>query len=124
MNKQLIRDALGWGIALWVIGYALGFAFFFVLPPLLIGWAILPIGVIITFWVLLKKVRSEAFRYYIALAVTWTVIAMAFDYLFLVRLLNPVDGYYKPDVYLYYLLTFLMPLIAGWWKNGETCCVR
>ena len=117
MNRQFIKDALGWGIALWAIGYALGFVFFFVLPPSLIGWAILPIGVIITFWVLFKKVKSEAFRYYTALAIAWTAIAVVFDYLFLARLLNPVDGYYKPVVYLYYALTCLMPLIAGWWKN-------
>ena len=33
MNKQLIRDMLGWGIVLWLIGYILGFVFFFILPP-------------------------------------------------------------------------------------------
>jgi len=117
VNKQFARDALGWGIALWVIGYVLGLVFFFVLPPSLIGWAILPVGVTITLWVLLKKVKGEAFRYFAGLSVAWTAIAIAFDYLFLVRLLNPADGYYKPDVYLYYALTFLMPVIVGWGKN-------
>jgi hypothetical protein len=37
--------------------------------------------------------------------------------LFIVKLLNPADGYYKADVYLYYALTFISPLIVGWWKE-------
>ncbi len=56
MNKQLAKDSLGWGFVLWLIGYILGIVLFFALPPSLIGWAILPIGVMITFWVLFKKV--------------------------------------------------------------------
>jgi uncharacterized membrane protein len=117
MNRQLIKDSLGWGFILWLIGYLLGFVFFFVLPPSLIGWAIMPIGLAITLWVLLKKVNSESFNYYLILAVIWTAIAVAFDYLFIVKALNPADGYYKPDVYLYYTLTFISPLVVGWWKK-------
>ena len=117
MDRQLARDALGWGLVLWAIGYVFGIAFFFVLPLSLIGWAILPVGTVITFWVLFAKVKAGAFRYYILLALVWTAIAVGFDYLFIVRALNPADGYYKPDVFLYYALTFLYPLIAGWWKN-------
>ena len=119
MDRQLARDALGWGIILWAIGYALGFVFFFLLPPSLIGWAILPIGTVITFWVLLVKVHGEGIRYYFMVAVAWTAIAIMFDYLFIVRALNAEGGYYKLDVYLYYLLTFLYPLIAGWWKGRK-----
>jgi uncharacterized membrane protein len=119
MNKQLIKDLLGWGIVLWLIGYILGFAFFFILPPPLIGWVIMPIGVVITFWVLLNKVKSEDFGYYLIIAIFWTVMAVILDYLFIVKALNPVDGYYKPDVYLYYALTFIIPLIVGWWKKQK-----
>ena len=49
MNKQLLKDTLGWGFALWLIGYVLGFILFFILPVSLMGWVIMPIGVIITF---------------------------------------------------------------------------
>lgn len=35
----------------------------------------------------------------------WTLIAVLDDHLFIVRALKPADGYYKPDVYLYYALT-------------------
>jgi uncharacterized membrane protein len=117
MNKQLLKDSLGWGIIFWLIGYVLGFVFFFVLPTSLIGWVIMPIGLAITLWVLLKKVNSESLNYYLILAVIWTAIAIAFDYLFIVKALKPADGYYKPDVYFYYTLTFISPLIVGWWKK-------
>jgi hypothetical protein len=117
LDKNLLKDTVGWGILLWIIGYMLGILLFFVLPPSLIGWAIMPVGLIITFWVLFKKIKSEDFRYYIIIATAWTVIAVVFDYLFIVRLLQPVDGYYKLDVYLYYLLTFISPLAVGLWKK-------
>lgn len=117
MNKQLLRDALGWGLALWFIGYVLGIILIFMLPAQLIGWAIMPIGVIITFWVLLKEVKGNSFHYYSILAVVWTVIAVVFDYLFIVKAFGPADGYYKLDVYLYYAITFISPLIVAWWKN-------
>jgi len=119
MNKQLLKDSLGWGFILWLIGFILGIILFFVLPLSLIGWVIMPVGIIITFWVLLKKVRSGAFQYYVILASVWTVIAVAFDYLFIVKAFNPADGYYKLDVYLYYALTFITPLIIGWWKKSK-----
>ena len=119
MNRQLLRDSFGWGFVLWLIGYVLGIVFFFVFPPSLIGWVIMPIGLIITLWVLLKKVKSASLRYYLILAVVWTVIAVVFDYLFIVKALKPADGYYKSDVYLYYLLTFVIPLTIGWWKTND-----
>ncbi len=117
MNKQLLKDSLGWGFVLWLIGYVLGIVLFFVLPPSLLGWVIMPIGVIITLWVLLRRVKSDARQYYVVLAVVWTVMAVAFDYLFIVQALHPADGYYKLDVYLYYALTFIIPVIVGWWKG-------
>ena len=120
MNKQFLKDSLGWGFILWLIGYVLGIILIFILSPSLIGWVIMPIGLIITFWVLLKKVEIGDFRYYVILAAVWTVIAIAFDYVFIVRAFNPSDGYYKPDVYLYYSLTFIAPLIIGWWKKEKS----
>ena len=117
MNKQLLKDTLGWGFALWLIGYALGMILFLIVPPSIIGWIVMPIGIVITLWVLLKKVKGDSFKYYLTLAIVWTVIAVVFDYLFIVKAFKPVDGYYKPDVYLYYALTFIIPLIIGWRKK-------
>lgn len=117
INKQLLKDSLGWGFILWLIGYILGFIFFFVLPPKFIGWVIMPVGVIITLLVLFKKIKSNTLQYYFVLAAVWTVIAVILDYFFIVKMLKPTDGYYKLDVYLYYLLTFIFPPIVGWWKK-------
>jgi hypothetical protein len=119
MNKQLLKDFLGWGLALWLIGYVLGIILFFLLPTSMIGWVIMPIGVIITFLVLLKKVKADSLQYYLILAVIWTAIAIVFDCLFIVKAFSPADGYYKLDVYLYYAITFISPLIVAYWKKQD-----
>lgn len=62
------------------------------------------------------KIHAPDIRHYAIVAVVWTLPAVALDYLFIVRAFRPVDGYYKADVYLYYSLTFVMPLAVGWWK--------
>lgn len=117
MNTKLLKDGLGWGSALWFIGYVLGIALFPLVPPDKIGWYIMPAGVLITLWVLLKKIKNKSFRYYLWIAIIWALLAVIFDYLFLVLVFKPNDGYYKLDVYLYYLLTFLMPIAIGFRKR-------
>jgi hypothetical protein len=119
MRKKLLKDGLMWGFILWLIGYILGFVFFMFVPKAMIGWVIMPIGVVITLWVLLKKVKSTSIQYYLILGLIWTAIAVVFDYIFLVKMLNPADGYYKLDVYIYYALTFLLPVLVGVGKKKE-----
>lgn len=114
---KLLKDMFGWGIALWFIGYLVGILLFFFVPPSMIGWVIMPIGAIITILVLLKKIKEESLKYYLLLAAAWTLIAIIFDYFFLVKIFKPADGYYKLDVYLYYTLTFILPLIIGFYKT-------
>jgi hypothetical protein len=116
MNKQLLKDALGWGVGLWLIGYVLGILLFAAVPADVLGWVIMPIGIAITLWVLIKKVKGDSFRYYVFVAIAWTLIAIVFDYVFLVLVFKPAD-YYKFDVYLYYLLTFALPLVVGWFRG-------
>lgn len=118
MNRQFYKDAFGWGFILWLIGYALGIMLFTIVPLSMIGWIIMPIGAAITLWVLLKKVKADSLKYYGMIALVWVSIAIAFDYLFLVKAFKPEDGYYKLDVYLYYTLTFLLPLVVGWRKKA------
>lgn len=113
MNKQLLKDAAGWGLFLWFIGYILGIVLFMVVPPDMIGWILMPIGAAITVWVLLKKIKASTWGYYLSLAVVWTLIAVVFDYFFLVKVFQPADGYYKLDVYIYYVLTFVLPILVG-----------
>lgn len=119
MMKQLLKNAFLWGFILWLIGYVLGIVLFFIVPPELIGWIISPIGILITLWVLIKKVKLHSFQQYILLAIAWTVIAIILDYFFLVQLFKPEDRYYKLDVYLYYLWTFILPLVVGWNKTQK-----
>ena len=119
MNRQLLMDSLGWGVLLWLIGYILGIIFFFVMSASLIGWVVMPIGIIITLWVLWKRIKSSLFQHYLVLAIVWTLIAIGLDYIFIIKMLHPADGYYKLDVYLYYGLTFLLPLLIGWLKSTK-----
>lgn len=116
MNKQLLKEYVGWGIILWFVGYILGIILFMVVPSSVLGWIIMPVGIILTLFVLIKKIHGGSLQYYLKLAVIWTLIAIIFDYLFIVKLFHPVDGYYKPDVYLYYVLTFLLPIFVGYKK--------
>ncbi len=117
MRKTFYQDALGWGIALWLIGYVLGIVLFFLVPPALIGWVLTPIGTFIAFWVLWKKVQGGTMRYYASLSLIWTFLAIVLDYFLLVSVFKPADGYYKLDVYIYYTLTFLLPLVVGFYKT-------
>lgn len=113
MNRRILKDALGWGFLLWLMGYGLGILLFTIVPVSLIGWIITPIGTALTVWVLRKKIQTTTLRHYVWLAIGWTLIAIVCDYFFLVKAFKPADGYYKLDVYLYYALTFLLPLVLG-----------
>ena len=114
MNGRLVKDGLGWGFALWLIGYALGMLLFAFVPTSLLGWIITPIGMALALWVAFRKVEGDTLSHYVLVALVWVTIAVIGDYLFIVKALKPADGYYKPDVYLYYALTVAIPLLAGW----------
>jgi len=114
-KKALFLNTIFWGFVLWLFGYILGFVFFAFFPKDLLGWVIMPFGIAVTLWVLFKKIARKEFKCYFGLAIFWTLIAIVFDYLFIVKLLNSYS-YYKLDVYVYYLLTFLLPITVGWYK--------
>lgn len=119
MYKRLVMDTLGWGFLVWLIGYGLGIVFFTVVPQNLIGLFVTPIGILVSLWVLFKKIHSTSLPYYLRIAIVWTIIAVVCDYLFLVRAFTTAAVYYKWDVYLYYTLTFLLPILV-WWKKTST----
>ena len=112
-KRFYLRDCAAWGFGLWLFGYALGIVFFFVMPPEMIGWFITPIGLVFTGIVLWKWVHIQTLADGVVAGLSWTVIAIVLDYLFIVRLLMPIDGYYKADVYLYYASALLLPIIAA-----------
>lgn len=111
MDKRFAKDAFIWGFLLWLIGYVLGIALFFVVPKSMIGSILTPIGTVITLWVLAKKIQGDSLAYFLRLAGVWTLIAVVFDYLFNVQLFGIGSSYYQMDVYLYYALTFALPLV-------------
>jgi len=117
-KKQIVINNIFWGFILWLIGYILGIVLFPFVPKEQIGFYILPFGIALTLWVLLKKIKREELMCYIGVGVFWTAIATLLDYLFIVKLFRSTD-YYKPDVYLYYALTFLLPILVGWYKKSK-----
>lgn len=117
-KKKIVLSNVFWGLALWLFGYILGIVFFAFVPKEMIGWYILPFGVAVTLWVLFKKIERDSFGCYFGIGLFWTVIAAVMDYIFLVKLFNSTD-YYKSDVYLYYALTFLLPIAVGWYKFNK-----
>ena len=119
MNTRFLKDALGWGGVLWIVGYALGIMLFAFVPAPLIGWIIMPFGTAITVWVTFTKVKGDTLRYFGLVGVVWLLIAVGGDYVFIVKAFKPADGYYKLDVYLYYALTLAIPLIVGWRKSAD-----
>ena len=117
-RKKVLINSLSWGFLLWLIGYVLGIIFFMIMPANMIGWAITPIAIVITLWVLFKKIKREQLMFYIGLGVIWTVMAVVLDYIFIVKLFHSTS-YYKLDVFIYYALTFLLPILVGWYKMGS-----
>jgi len=126
METKFLKDSLGWGVVLWLIGYVLGIVLFMAVPANMIGWVIMPIGILITLWVSLRLrsgqvigAQGQDMVYYLKVAVVWTAIAIVFDYFFLVLLFKPAGGYYKLDVYFYYVTTFVLPLLVGYFKTKD-----
>ncbi len=132
MWRFLTRDMLGFGFGLWLFGYLLGVVLFAVVPLAQIGWWVTPFGLAATLLTLWKWVHVGSLRRGAALGLGWSAIAIAGDYLFIVKLLGPPDRYDKPDVYLHYLMTFALPIAAAaarsWrgrtaaWANPPSCC--
>jgi hypothetical protein len=114
--KDKVKNMLVWGFALWLSGYIAGFVLFFIVPKDVIGWIITPFATLLTVWVLFKKVKRPELMCYFGTGLIWTIMAVILDYIFIVRILKTGDSYYKPDVFLYYILTFTLPIIIGYWK--------
>ncbi len=70
-----LRDIIGWGFGLWLIGYLLGFVFYGLVPAAIIGWYVMPIGIAVTCFVLWKWVHPGSVRDGVLLGIGWSVIA-------------------------------------------------
>ncbi len=112
--KQWIKDTAGLGTVLWLIGYLASLALFFSPFAGIMGWILLavftPLTVVIAWWWFRQRERL-AMQYYAGVGLAWMLIAIVSDYLFIVLLFQAV--YYGPDVFVYYALTFLIPVGVG-----------
>jgi hypothetical protein len=114
--RMWIKDMIGLGILFWLVGYLTSLVLFFSPYVSIMGWIITavftPVTLAVTWWWFYK--RDLALIYYAEVGVLWTGIAVVLDYLFIVWLFGTTT-YYSPDVLLYYLLTFLIPVGVGFY---------
>jgi hypothetical protein len=78
------------------------------------GWILLiiftPITIAVTWWWFRQR-EGMSLQYYAKVGIAWVLIAIVFDYLFIVQLFQA--AYYEADVFVYYALTFLIPVGVG-----------
>jgi hypothetical protein len=111
--KQWIKDTIGLGTGLWLFGYLASLLLFFSPFADIMGWIITavftPITIALAWWWF--RARDLPLTYYVVVGVAWTMLAIVLDYLFIVRLFQTT--YYEIDVFVYYALTFLIPVGVG-----------
>ncbi|VVB63619.1 Uncharacterised protein [uncultured archaeon] len=116
--KQLIKDTAVLGTALWLIGYLASLVLFFTPYAGVMGWILLavftPVTIVIVLWWFRKRERLRL-QYYAGVGVAWVLIAIVLDYLFIVLLFQA--NYYGIDVFVYYAVTFLIPVGVGLFLN-------
>ncbi len=117
--KQWIKDMAGLGTGLWLMGYLASLALYFTpLWETMGGWVLLiiftPVTIAITWW-WFRKQDFLPLPYYAGVGIAWMLIAIVLDYLFIVRLFQAT--YYGPDVFVYYAMTFLIPVAVGLFLN-------
>jgi hypothetical protein len=116
--KQWIKDTAGLGVVLWLIGYLASLVLFFSPYAGIMGWILLavftPVTIAVTWWWFRQRERLPL-QYYACVGVAWTLIAIVLDYLFIVLMFQAT--YYESDVFVYYAVTFLIPLGVGLYLN-------
>jgi len=114
--QQWINDIAGLGMGLWLIGYLASLVLFFSPYAGIMGWILLviltPITIAVTWWWFRQR-KGLSLEYYAKVGIAWMLIAIVFDYLFIVQLFKA--AYYGPDVFVYYAMTFLIPVGVGFY---------
>jgi hypothetical protein len=112
--QQWIKDTAVLGTGLWLIGYLASLVLFFTPYAGIMGWILLviftPVTIAVTWW-WFRQSKGLPLEYYAKVGIAWVVIAIVFDYLFIVQLFQAT--YYEADVFVYYALTFLIPVGVG-----------
>jgi hypothetical protein len=125
--KDWIKDTVGLGTLLWLVGYVASLVLFFTPFVHHMGWIITviftPLTIAIT-WLWFHE-RDIPFLYFVQVGIVWTLIAIVLDYLFIVELFHA--AYYEFDVFVYYALTFLIPVGVGLflsWSRQKTAVIE
>lgn len=119
MSRKLI-DTLVLGIVVWTIGYAMGFYIVTIpgypevmlQPSILFGLS--AVGILVTggtAYLRFRKRSGLTWQYALLVGGSWLVVAVVFDFLFIVLLFGAY-GHYRPHILLYYLLTLIVPTIV------------
>ena len=118
--KQIIKDTAGLGTALWLIGYLASLVLFMSPYAGIMGWILLivftPVTIAIVFWWFRKR-EGLPLKYFAEVGIAWVIIAIVLDYLFIVLLFQAT--YYGIDVFIYYTVTFLIPVGVGYYLVGK-----
>lgn len=118
--KKRRVDVFVFGILLWVMGFVGSLILYPFVSLDIMGWILFaiftPVTILISYFRFRK--RDMKFFYYLMTGVFWMLIAIVLDYIFIVKLLSSVD-YYKLDVFVYYIVTFLIPVGIGLIKNKK-----
>ena len=113
--RPVLRDTAGLGTLFWLIGYLAGIVLFFTPFKESMGLIMLviftPFTVAVTWWWFRKRGHLPL-QYYAGVGISWMLIGVVLDYLFIVLLFGAA-GYYALHVILYYVLMFLIPVGAG-----------
>lgn len=112
-HTSFLKKTAQWGFLLWLFGFVLSIALFFFVPSFLLGWVIMPCGIAATVWVLHNKMGAHTWHEWQWVAGIWTLLAVVLDYVCIVTFIGAL-GYYRLDVFLYYLLTAGIPLYYGY----------
>jgi hypothetical protein len=111
--KQILKDTAALGTGLWLVGYLASLLLFFSPYAGMMGWILLvictPVTIAVAWWWF--RTRDLALTYYAGVGIAWTALAVVLDYLFIVLLFQAT--YYGSDVFVYYAMTFIIPVGVG-----------
>lgn len=116
MSKQRFIETIGWGTALWFLGFAFSMMLFPFIPVKFLGLPVLAIMAFFIFAAGMKvfKEKKATLMYALTVAFSWLLLVIVLDYFVLVKTFN-IENYYDIDLIVYYTVTFILPLIA--WKK-------
>ena len=112
--KKRLVDVFVFGIMLWLMGFIGSLILFPFVSMDILGWILCIIFTPITILITYYRFRNRKMKFfcYFMTGVFWMLIAVLFDYLFIVKLFNASD-YYKLDVFVYYAFTLAIPVVIG-----------